>query len=135
MVPISLSTRDTIKCLGNIHNYQLCHNITPIMNDEYKISTVKINAASQWCNFQWTETFLRGWCRLRGCIQLPSIPDITVELSDRDLSESNSSTSIKKEKDTNMRAKCIGLVVILSLLAIAMVAAIALSAYALVYRF
>ncbi len=65
-------------------------------------------------------------------VQPPSIPEITVKLSERDLSEPNCSTSIKNEKDTNIRAKCIGLVVVLSLLTIAMVAAIALSVYAIV---
>ncbi len=66
-------------------------------------------------------------------VQLQNIPNIRVKLSERNLSSnadaSNSSTSINQ---TNLKSKCIALVVVLSLLAIAMVIAITLSAYALV---
>ncbi len=60
--------------------------------------------------------------------------DFRVELTERSASNiadnTNAATSTKKE--TNLKAKCISLVVVLSLLAITMVAAIALSVYALV---
>ena len=66
-------------------------------------------------------------------VLLRDIPYIRVKLSERNLNtnadESISSTSIRQP---NLKAKYIALVVVLSLLAIAMVAAIALSAYALV---
>ncbi len=66
-------------------------------------------------------------------VLLRDIPYVRVKLSERNLStnadESNSLTSIGQ---TNLKAKYIALIVVLFLLAIAVVAAIALSAYALV---